>query len=78
MRTEKLILENLLFNTEYANLVGIFLKTEYFNAHPEKIIFSEIQNHINEYNKAPTLEALENKLTNRTDLNETTNNNCTE
>ena len=78
MRTEKLILENLLFNTEYANLVGIFLKTEYFNAHPEKIIFSEIQNHINEYNKAPTLEALENKLTNRTDLNETTYNNCTE
>ena len=54
MRTEKLILENLLFNTEYANLVGIFLKTEYFNAHPEKIIFSEIQNHINEYNKVAT------------------------
>ena len=52
MRTEQLILENLIFNSEYASLVGVFLKPEYFKAHPEKIIFSEIQNHIQEYNKA--------------------------
>jgi len=39
MRTEQLILENLIFNNEYASLVGVFLKPEYFKAHPEKIIF---------------------------------------
>ena len=55
MRTEQLILENLIFNSEYASLVGVFLKPEYFKAYPEKIIFSEIQNHIQEYNKPPTV-----------------------
>ena len=30
MRTESLILENLLYNEDYASVVGIFLKPEYF------------------------------------------------
>jgi len=78
MRTEQLILENLIFNNEYASLVGVFLKPEYFRAHPEKIIFSEIQNHIQEYNKPPTVPSLENIITSRDDLNEATFKNCME
>jgi len=78
MRTEQLILENLIFNSEYASLVGVFLKPEYFKAHPEKIIFSEIQNHIQEYNKPPTVSSLENMITSRDDLNEATFKNCME
>ena len=78
MRTEQLILENLIFNSEYASLVGVFLKPEYFKAHPEKIIFSEIQNHIQEYNKAPGVSALANIVSERDDLNEETFKNCLE
>ena len=78
MRTEQLILENLIFNNEYASLVGVFLKPEYFRAHPEKIIFTEIQNHIQEYNKPPTVSSLENMITSRDDLNEATFKNCME
>jgi len=78
MRTEQLILENLIFNDEYASLVGVFLKPEYFKAHPEKVIFSEIQNHIQEYNKPPTVSSLENMITSRDDLNEVLFKNCME
>jgi len=78
MRTEQLILENLIFNSEYASLVGVFLKPEYFKSHPEKIIFSEIQNHIQEYNKPPTVSSLENMITSRDDLNEVLFKNCME
>ena len=78
MRTEQLILENLIFSDEYASLIGVFLKPEYFKAYPEKIIFSEIQNHIQEYNKPPTLSTLENMITSRDDLNEATFKNCME
>ena len=78
MRTEQLILENLIFNSEYASLVGVFLKPEYFKSHPEKVIFSEIQNHIQEYNKPPTVSSLENMITSRDDLNEVLFKNCME
>ena len=78
MRTEQLILENLIFSDEYASLIGVFLKPEYFKAYPEKIVFTEIQNHILEYNKPPTLPALENMITSRDDLNEATFKNCME
>ena len=78
MRTEQLILENLIFDSEYASLVGVFLKPEYFKAYPEKIIFSEIQNHIQEYNKAPGVPALANIVSERDDLNEETFKNCLE
>ena len=78
MRTESLILENLIHSDNYSSLIGIFLKAEYFRAHPEKIIFSEIQKHIFEYSKPPTVESLSVKLSNRDDLNEAVYNNCIE
>ena len=78
MRTESLILENLLYNEDYASVVGIFLKPEYFKENSEKQIFIEIQKHISEFNKPPTKEALSVKLNNREDLNETAFNKCNE
>ena len=76
MRTENLILENLIFDSNYASTIGTFLKEEYFKDHAEKIVFSEIQKHITEYNKPPTTSALSVKLSNRDDLNETAFKNC--
>ena len=78
MRTETLILENLLYNDNYSSIVGIFLKPEYFKENAEKQIFIEIQKHISEFNKAPTKEALSVKLNNREDLNEVAFNKCNE
>jgi replicative DNA helicase len=78
MRIEQLILENLIHDTNYASLVGVFLKIEYFRSGPEKIIFSEIKEHLEEYNKAPGVSALSSIITDRTDLNENTFKNCLE
>ena len=78
MRTESLILENLIYNGHYSSVIGIFLKPEYFKDNIEKIIFTEIQKHISEYNKPPTVESLSVKLSNRNDLNETTFKSCEE
>ena len=78
MRTESLILENLIYNGHYSSVIGIFLKPEYFKDNIEKIIFTEIQKHISEYNKPPTVESLSVKLSNRNDLNETTFQSCEE
>ena len=76
MRTEQLILENLIFDSSYASAVGTFLQEDYFKDHAEKIVFSEIQKHITEYNKPATTSALAVKLSNRDDLNEATFKNC--
>ena len=78
MRTETLILENLIYNDNYSSIVATFLKEEYFKENAEKQVFIEIQKHISEYNKAPSVETLSVKLNNREDLNETTYNKCSE
>ena len=46
MRTETLILENLIYNENYSSIVGIFLKPDYFKENAEKQVFIEIQKHI--------------------------------
>tara|TARA_B110000240_G_scaffold103338_1_gene116924 strand:+ start:61 stop:1476 length:1416 start_codon:yes stop_codon:yes gene_type:complete len=78
MRTETLILENLIYNDNYSSVVGTFLKPEYFKENADKQVFIEIQNHITEYNSPPSKEVLSVKLNNREDLNETTFKNCEE
>ena len=78
MRIEQLILENLIHDNEYAGMVSVFLKSEYFRATPEKIIFTQIQEYITEYNKPPEIKTLESLITNRTDLNESLFGNCKE
>ncbi len=78
MRTETLILENLIYNDNYSSIVVTFLKPEYFKENADKQVFIEIQNHITEYNSPPSKEVLSVKLNNREDLNETTFKNCEE
>tara|TARA_B110001454_G_scaffold218488_1_gene246600 strand:- start:1092 stop:2498 length:1407 start_codon:yes stop_codon:yes gene_type:complete len=78
MRTEQLILENLIYNGHYSSVIGIFLKPEYFKDGNEKIIFTEIQEHLSEYNRPPTVESLSVKLSNRNDLNELSLKGCEE
>ena len=43
MRTETLILENLIYNENYSSIVGIFLKPDYFKENAEKQVFIEIK-----------------------------------
>jgi len=78
MRTETLILENLLYNENYSSIVGIFLQPDYFKDNAEKQIFIEIQKHISEFNKSPTKKTLSVNLNNREDLNEAAFNKCNE
>ena len=78
MRTETLILENLIYNDNYSSIVGTFLKPEYFKENADKQVFIEIQKHITEYNSPPSIEVLSVKLNNREDLNETSFKNCEE
>ena len=78
MRTETLILENLIYNENYSSIVGIFLKPDYFKENAEKQVFIEIQKHITEYNTPPSKEVLSVKLNNREDLNESAFKSCEE
>lgn len=58
MRMEQLILANLLFNDEYLRKVLPFIKKEYFSDEIEKAFFSEISKFVEEYNIAPTSDAV--------------------
>lgn len=57
-RLETTILKNLIFNDEYARKILPFIKTEYFTDNTEKLVFQEIESHINEYKHLPTYESL--------------------
>ena len=69
-RIEKTKLKNLLHNEDYTRKVLPFLKPEYFDDRTERIVFSEIQKFIQQYNKRPTKETLQIDLGKRKDLNE--------
>ena len=69
-RIEKTALKNLLHNEDYTRKVLPFLKPEYFEHRSERILFSEIQKFIDQYNKRPTIETLEIDIGKRKDLNE--------
>ena len=73
--TEKLelsILRNLLCNEEYFRKVVPFIKGEYFQELSERVLFEEIQDFSNKYDKYPTKEVLIINLTQRNDLTEET------
>ena len=69
-RIETTILRNLLFTEEYYRKVVPFLKADYFTEYPERIIFEEISEFANKYDKVPTQEVLSINLQNRSDLTE--------
>jgi len=59
MNLEQTILRNLVYNEEYLRKVIPFLKSEYFSASVENIIFNEIESFTTTYNSPPTIEALD-------------------
>ena len=77
--TEKLelsILRNLLCNEEYFRKVVPFVKGEYFQEQSERVLFEEIQDFSNKYDKYPTKEVLIINLNQRNDLTEETFTQC--
>ena len=69
-RIEITILRNLIFTEDYYRKVVPFLKADYFTEYPERIIFEEISEFANKYDKVPTQEVLSINLQNRSDLTE--------
>ena len=58
MRLETTILSQLLHNDDYCRKAIPFLKEEYFHEETERILYTTIQNHLNDYNTLPTTEIL--------------------
>lgn len=71
MSLEKTILKNLLRNEAYTRKVLPYLKDEYFTVEEERVVFREIENFIEKYNRAPTVDALKIELDAVANLNET-------
>ena len=68
MRIENTILNNLLYNEEYARKVLPFINKRYFQDRKEGIIFEEYQKFFDKYNKPITKEILAIEVSNRKDL----------
>ena len=69
-KIEFLILRNFLHNEQFTRKVLPFIKAEYFEDTSQKIIFEEILNFVQKYNKLATKEILSIEVENRKDINE--------
>ena len=65
---EVTILRNLLFNEEFLRKVVPFIKSEYFENINQKIIFEEVVNFVEQYNKPVTKEILCIEIEKRSDI----------
>ena len=70
-KVEFLILRNLLYNEEYVRKVIPFIKSEYFEDYNQKVVFEEIVNFVEKYNKTLTQEVLCIETEKRQDINGT-------
>jgi len=70
MRTEHLILKNLLHDEDYARRSLPYLKSEYFQSFNEKVIYEELNNFITKFNALPSSEALIIEIDKRTNIND--------
>ena len=68
---ERTTLSNLIYNENYARKVLPFIKSTYFDEREDRIIFEEISNFVDKYQKIPTQTSLEIEVGERKDLNET-------
>ena len=68
---ERTTLTNLIYNEDYARKVLPFIKSNYFDEREDQIIFEEISNFVDKYQKIPTQTSLEIEVGERKDLNET-------
>ncbi len=69
-KVEFLILRNLLYNEEYVRKVIPFIKSEYFEDYNQKVVFEEIVNFVEKYNKTLTQEVLCIETEKRQDIND--------
>ena len=67
---EVTILRNLIFNEEFLRKVVPFMKSEYFENINQKIIFEEVVNFVQQYNKPVTKEILCIEIEKRRDIND--------
>jgi replicative DNA helicase len=58
MKTDHLILKNLIHNEDYCRSVIPFLKDTYFSDLNDRRVFTHIQKFVGEYNQRPAIEAL--------------------
>ena len=58
MRTEKVILSNLLSNEDYCRRVLPYLSEEYFQDSTERVLFEQISKFVSKYNSMPPFAAL--------------------
>jgi len=70
MRIETTILSNLIHDEEYSRKVIPFLRKKYFTDRKESIIFEEICNFFEKYNKPITQEILAIEVNNRKDISD--------
>ena len=70
MRIEETILRNMVYNEDYTRKVLPFLKESYFQDTLERILFEHVKDHLEKYNKNPTVESLSIGISDRTDLSE--------
>ena len=69
-RIELTILRNLIHDEEFLRKVLPFVEPDYFDERTEKVIFEEINNFAQEYDKILTPEILAIEVQNRDDLTE--------
>jgi replicative DNA helicase len=69
---EKTILSHLIFNEPFARKALPFLKDEYFQNQPDKVLYRLISDYVQKYNNTPTKEVLFLELNNKDGLSETT------
>jgi replicative DNA helicase len=70
MSIETTILRHLLHDEDYARKVIPFLKEEYFHERADRLVYSEINKFMNDYNALPSREALNIELEKRSGLGE--------
>ena len=75
-KIEVLILKHLLHNEDYVRKILPYLREDYFQDYPQKIVFEEISTFFSSYNELPTKDAIEIEIGNRTDLTEDTYKKC--
>lgn len=77
VKTELLILRNLIHDEDYARRTIPYLKDEYFDDIAEKTIYKQIDDFITKYNALPTREALVIELDNKGTINDELFSRCT-
>lgn len=69
---EKTILSHLVYNEAFARKVLPFLRDEYFQNQPDKVVYKLISDYVQKYNNTPTKEVLFLELNNKDGLSEVT------